>query len=191
MMMDLVLANARKPSGALGVYGAQCLSHLHAQYYDLVLNEIKPLAGLRILEVGCGVSAHARGIALSGAFYTGMDHSEDVIGECDSRFGSFFCGDVTKCALPVSDAVFMVNVLQWIYDPGAALRAIHSALTPGGLIVIGAPDEECIRRDRIEGLGLCSAKQMDAMIRYAGFRNVRVKKAETEKTRYLLGVGVA
>ena len=191
-MIDLVLANAKKPLGSVGVYGARVLAQMHKEYYERVFEELWPVAGKRVLEIGCGYAMYAEVLVACGAEYIGIDHSADVIAECRVEFpeGTFFCRDAMD-GLPFCDMAFMVNVLQWMDEPLAALRAAQRVVVPGGKIVVGAPDGDCSRRSKIDGLGLCSANDLALMLDEAGFSFVTVDDFEAKKTRYLIGVGVA
>lgn len=101
--------------------------------------------GVSVLDVGCGTGAITRGIA--GAVgpqgrVVGVDVNASMIDKARAAHGnvpglSFEVADVH--ALPSAGAFDIVaasRVLQWLADPGAALRAMAVAAKPGGRVVV-------------------------------------------------------
>lgn len=105
-------------------------------------------AGMRVLDIGCGVGRWSRLLASRGALVTGVDISPTMIAEARRRAASqgvgarchFETGDVA--ALEVKgefDLVLGVTVLQHILDPAAlrsALSRLAARVTRGGRIVL-------------------------------------------------------
>lgn len=111
----------------------------------LVLRLAGPLAGLRVLDVGCGDGAYAMAAARRGGQVVGEDAAPAMITAARARANEAGLGaefqqaDVT--ALPFEgnrfDLVFAVTVLCFVPDASAALREMTRVLTPGGRLVLG------------------------------------------------------
>jgi ubiquinone biosynthesis O-methyltransferase len=104
-----------------------------------------PLAGLRVLDVGCGDGAYAVAAAQRGALVQGVDVSPETIAAARRRAQDaglrvdFQVADVK--ALPCQkgrfDLVLAVTVLCFVADAKPALREMARVLAPGGRLVIG------------------------------------------------------
>ncbi|MBI3993732.1 MAG: class I SAM-dependent methyltransferase [Candidatus Lambdaproteobacteria bacterium] len=111
----------------------------------LVFRLAGPLAGLRVLDVGCGDGAYALAAARQGAQVVGVDVSPSMIEAARRRAAQaglpveFQQADTT--ALPFEDGrfnvVLAVTVLCFIPGAAAALREMARALAPGGRLVLG------------------------------------------------------
>jgi SAM-dependent methyltransferase len=99
---------------------------------------------MRVLDAGCGSGAITRGIAEAvapGGHVVGLDANASLIEEArrlhaDVPGLAFEVGDIYR--LPYQGALDIVTaarVLQWLADPGAALRSMITAARPGGWIV--------------------------------------------------------
>jgi ubiquinone biosynthesis O-methyltransferase len=112
---------------------------------DLVLAFAGPLAGKRVLDVGCGDGAYALSAAERGAQVVGVDTSREMLEAARERAASKGLeidlreGDVQR--LPFDDASFdivlAVTVLCFVEDATEATREMARVLSPGGRIVIG------------------------------------------------------
>jgi ubiquinone/menaquinone biosynthesis C-methylase UbiE len=101
--------------------------------------------GLSVLDVGCGTGAITRGIAEAvgrEGRVVGVDVNASMIEKARAAHAgvpglSFEVADVH--ALPSAGAFDIVaasRVLQWLADPGAALRAMTAAAKPGGRVLV-------------------------------------------------------
>ena len=104
-----------------------------------------PLAGLRVLDVGCGDGAYAMVAAQRGARVAGVDTSPQMIEAAQRRAVE---QDVQidlrvadAAALPFDDGSFdvvlAVTVLCFVADANMALRELARVLAPDGRLVIG------------------------------------------------------
>jgi len=100
------------------VYDALYRQKPYAEEVQWVLAQLGIAArGLKVLEVACGTGKHAAALAEAGASVTGVDVSEDLLGEAASR--------VARCEASFADA-------------GGSVRLIHGdmrqldALSLGG-----------------------------------------------------------
>ena len=99
-----------------------------------------PLAGRRILDVGCGVGQYVSHLRALPATVVGIDIDPGRLG------GAGVTGLVVADAarLPFApqsfDVVILNEVIEHLADPRAALREIGALLPPGGHAVIFAPN---------------------------------------------------
>jgi SAM-dependent methyltransferase len=109
---------------------------------------LKVNAGMRVLDVGCGIGRWSRLLAARGAEVTGVDLSPTMIGEARRR--TAVAGLAERCRFLVQDSaaldagepfdlVLGVTVLQHILDPQAlraAVERIARHMAPAGRIVL-------------------------------------------------------
>jgi trans-aconitate methyltransferase len=101
-----------------------------------VLALLRPLAGERILDLGCGDGVPTAAIAASGASVLGVDSSPAMVKAAQAR--GVKAQVVSAEALPFDgefDAVFSNAALHWMRDQDAVLRGVARALRPGGRFV--------------------------------------------------------
>ena len=106
------------------------------------------MAGLRVLEVGCGTGIVAIRLAQQGAHIVAVDTSEDMLGVLkDKAARENVLANVTPVQLAVTsgddlaaygpfDLALISMALHHIEDPSALLSAMASRLLPGGLIFV-------------------------------------------------------
>ncbi|MCC3774874.1 class I SAM-dependent methyltransferase [Streptomyces sp. UNOB3_S3] len=104
----------------------------------------------RWLDVGTGYGYFpeaARQVFPKTAFH-GLDQGEGVtFAETEGRIDQALRGMFTDMAPSLAgryDVVSMHHYLEHTPDPRAELRAVHTALTPGGLLQIEVPDPESV-----------------------------------------------
>ena len=109
---------------------------------------LRVCAGMRVLDVGCGVGRWSRMLAARGATVTGVDLSPTMISEARRRAARE--GVAARCRFEVQDLsnlsvdgeydlVLGVTVLQHILDPEAlraALLGMRARLRPGGRMIL-------------------------------------------------------
>jgi SAM-dependent methyltransferase len=111
----------------------------------LLLDQIGAVAGLRVLDVGCGDGALATRLAAAGAVVTGLDASAAMLGAARRRAKNakvrldLVRGDAA--ALPFADASFdrvlSVATLCFSADPARTIGEMARVLKPGGRLVLG------------------------------------------------------
>ena len=101
-------------------------------------------AGLKVLEIGCGLGTDGAQFAKAGADYTGVDLTEAAIELARKRFelfglpGKFQVVDAEQLTFPDEsfDVVFSHGVLHHTPDINASVREIHRVLRPGGRAIV-------------------------------------------------------
>jgi SAM-dependent methyltransferase len=106
----------------------------------LVRDYIRPKAGDRILEIGCGPGTIVP--YLPRTEYVGFDVSQEYIDQARARFpnAAFVCERVSELTLPnrgYYDIVLALAILHHLDDAeaGQLFRIAHDALRPGGRLV--------------------------------------------------------
>ncbi|MTD16196.1 methyltransferase domain-containing protein [Nakamurella sp. YIM 132087] len=100
------------------------------------------VAGLRVLDAGCGVGPLMALLREKGAEVSGFDASAGMIALARRRLGDDVDLQVAALGerLPYSDASFDVVVsalvLHYLQDWGPALGELHRVLRPGGRLVV-------------------------------------------------------
>ena len=136
---DIARRRAHMPDGTRAILDTRSLQSDHRRLAAL----LRP--GLAVLDVGCGTGAITRGIAEAvghEGHAVGVDVNASMIDAARAAHRrvpglSFHVVDVY--GLPFRgefDIVAAARVLQWLADPGAALREMTKALRRGGRMVI-------------------------------------------------------
>ena len=115
------------------------LQRLERVRFPWFARRLPPLAGLRVLDVGCGGGILAEDLARAGARVTGVDPSRETLRLARAharrlglpiRYRRGFAEDLRERA--AYDVVFAVDVLEHVNDLPAAVAAALRALRPGG-----------------------------------------------------------
>jgi malonyl-CoA O-methyltransferase len=104
-----------------------------------------PVAGLAVLDLGCGTGRHALRLAAAGAEVTAVDFSEGMLAEARRKPGAelirFLVHDLHHpLPLPAGsfDRVVSGLVLEHLRDLDGFFREVHRMLRPGARAVISA-----------------------------------------------------
>lgn len=103
-----------------------------------VVEMLKPSAGERILDLGCGTGHLTAQIAAAGASVVGIDGSPAMIDEARKNYPGLEFQEMNADQLRFDapfDAVFSNAVLHWIPQPANTLARVAAALRPGGRFV--------------------------------------------------------
>ena len=123
-------------------YSARDILRRRAIVYDA----LRPQAGQRILDAGCGPGFYVAELAEkvgTGGLVVDVDRSTDMLDLAAARSAGlsnveFRKGEAT--ALPVRDEEFdatvSVQMLEYLTDVDAALAELHRALRPGGRVAL-------------------------------------------------------
>jgi 2-polyprenyl-3-methyl-5-hydroxy-6-metoxy-1,4-benzoquinol methylase len=103
---------------------------------------LSALAGLSVLEAGCGAGRFTEVLLQAGARVFACDLSRAVEANRDNcgRFPGHFVGQADLLRLPAADGAFDVvlclGVVQHTPDPERTIRALSAKVKPGGWLVI-------------------------------------------------------
>lgn len=129
------------------VFGMDLCQHGFADMaqLELLLQVMQLRPGHRVLDLGCGSGMIAEYLSdRSGAHITGLDYIPDAIRQAQERTAAkadrlaFFVGDINRLDLPAGsyDAIVSIDTLYFSEDYAATLRALKTALRPGGQMAI-------------------------------------------------------
>lgn len=115
-------------------------------HFGLDSKAIRPLAGRRALDVGCGAGLLCEPLARLGAQVTGFDAAPENIEAARNHAGAmglaidYRQGELASLDLPQFDLVCCLEVIEHVADKGAFVAALARQLVPGGLMVLSTPN---------------------------------------------------
>jgi len=108
--------------------------------------DLKPLAGMRVLDVGCGAGLLCEPLARLGGQVTGIDAApENIVAARAHAAGSglsidYRDGDFSDMDLGSFDLVTSMEVIEHVADPAAFVVALAQRLKTGGLMILSTPN---------------------------------------------------
>ncbi len=117
---------------------------------------LKPLAGKRAIDVGCGAGLLAEPLARMGAAVTGVDAAAGNIAVASAHAAEqglgidYRCGDIADAgfagALGQFDLVTSMEVIEHVADPHLFLSSLAARLADGGLMIMSSPNRTIASR---------------------------------------------
>jgi 2-polyprenyl-3-methyl-5-hydroxy-6-metoxy-1,4-benzoquinol methylase len=142
----------------------------------------------RLLDVGCHIGTFIALAEQAGFEVAGVEPSRWAARRAEQRVrGPVHVGVVEDTPLPEGayDVVTMWDVIEHLPDPSSTLRAVHSALRPGGIFAITTMDVEALF-PRVVGrrwpwymqmhLVYFSRRTLGELLRRSGFEVVEVTR---------------
>lgn len=115
--------------------------HWHGDSRDL-----RPLAGKRAVDVGCGAGLLCEPLARLGGAVTGVDAAAENIAAASAHAAGsgltidYRCGDLAALDLGAFDLVTSMEVIEHVADKAAFVAALAASLAPGGLMILSTPN---------------------------------------------------
>lgn len=114
------------------------------EYCGIEVTGEKPLAGLRVLDVGCGGGLVSEGLAALGASVTAIDASATSVAVARHHAGESGLAVDYICAVPEDlaaqgltfDAVVAMEVVEHVADLDAFIAAIAALTRPSGAVLL-------------------------------------------------------
>lgn len=117
---------------------------------------LRPLAGKRAIDVGCGAGLLAEPLARMGAAVTGIDAAAGNIAVASAHAAAqglgidYRCGDIADAgfadALGLFDLVTSMEVIEHVADPHLFLSALADRLADGGMMILSTPNRTAASR---------------------------------------------
>jgi SAM-dependent methyltransferase len=116
-------------------------------YYRWVINQFAPFMGKRVIEVGAGIGTFARTLLnhVPISELVLVEPSDNLLPLLQRQFAEdtrveIIHGYFQPVAIPAAaDSIVLVNVLEHIAEDQAFLDDAHTALTPGGTLLLLVP----------------------------------------------------
>lgn len=125
---------------------------------------VRPLAGRRAVDVGCGAGLLCEPLTRLGADMTGVDAAAENIAVASAHAAGaglaidYRCGDLATLDLGHFDLVTSMEVIEHVADKQAFVNALAGVLAPGGLMVLSTPNRTKLSKlllvDGAERLGM-------------------------------------
>jgi 2-polyprenyl-6-hydroxyphenyl methylase/3-demethylubiquinone-9 3-methyltransferase len=122
------------------------------QHWGLDECDLKPLAGLRAGDVGCGAGLLAEPLARLGAEVTGLDPApENIAAAREHALGQglaidYRVGSVEALERGTFDLVTALEVVEHVADARAFVHGLAAALKPNGLVILSTPNRTALSR---------------------------------------------
>jgi len=135
------LASTLVPGAGTGIDGLEDLRRSNFERLLDALEPLRPLAGARLLEVGCAKGWFLTTAARRGAIVRGIEpelsNAEIARSTGLTVESGFFPADLRDHG--PYDIIVFNDVFEHLPHPGAAIEDVEALLSPGGLVVINAP----------------------------------------------------
>ncbi|GAA4822774.1 bifunctional 2-polyprenyl-6-hydroxyphenol methylase/3-demethylubiquinol 3-O-methyltransferase UbiG [Sphingosinicella ginsenosidimutans] len=144
----------RGSSAMLHKLGPARLSYIRAridQHWGGDEHGLRPLAGKRAADVGCGAGLVAEPLARLGAEVTGIDAAAENVAAAKAHAAGqglaidYRAGGIEALDGPY-DLVTCLEVVEHVADVDAFLAGLAGALAPGGLLILSTPNRTTLSK---------------------------------------------
>lgn len=138
------------------------LKYIRAQvdaHFGTAVDDRRPLAGKRALDMGCGAGLLSEPLARLGAEVTGVDAAPENVAVARDHAAlsgltiDYRSGDTTAVAGERYDLVASLEVIEHVTDPAAFVRGLADALAVGGLMILSTPNRTSLSQLTMVTLG--------------------------------------
>jgi SAM-dependent methyltransferase len=151
----------------------------------LVADYLGPATGLALLDIGCG-AGRLSALLPGSALVTGIDIAEQALARALPRHAdqpAFAFARMDAARLGFADASFdaalMIDMIDSLADPAAALAEAARVLAAGGRLMVTAPNKDSLPLRALRRLGLpvpgrgFSVQELTGMLRAVGLTVMR------------------
>jgi SAM-dependent methyltransferase len=189
--MTHIYRQFERPHGALGALAGFVMAHRpsNRERNRWTVDLIAPEANARILEVGCGPGLALAAICerVTAGRIVGLDHSPLMLTQAAQRNAraietgrlQLHLGGLDALAELSGnfDVVYSINVAMFWRDRSAALRAICTAMRPGGLLATTYQPRHARAQS---GDAFRFAKQLGDLMGGLGFIDIRTEQLDLQ-----------
>lgn len=161
-------------------------SRVHYAYMVRLIERLRPPAGRRLLDFGCGSGGFLLAARAAGFDVVGLELSRGLARYVEQTHGiPVFQGLVTDPSFSDQrfDVILSSQVFEHLLDPRETLADLRRHLNPGGLLLIEVPNlldtRERLRRGSLmddSHLFYFSAGSLSRLLRNGGFEVLRVQQ---------------
>ncbi|HEY1125975.1 MAG TPA: bifunctional 2-polyprenyl-6-hydroxyphenol methylase/3-demethylubiquinol 3-O-methyltransferase UbiG [Sphingobium sp.] len=133
------------------------------RHWTLDPRAMKPLAGKRVLDIGCGAGLASEPLARMGAALTAIDAAHENIAVAREHADAMGLSiDYRHCGVedlkePAFDLIVSLEVIEHVTNPALFLGHVAQLLKPDGLLILSTPNRTPLSKLMIvtlaEGLG--------------------------------------
>lgn len=172
-------AQLGRPHGIAGRLVLSSLNLANGALNRATVDALSLLPGERVLDVGFGGGVGVRRALKAGAQVIAIDPSPVAVAAGRRAFGDRVVvrsGDAAHPGQPPAtlDAAYSVNTVYFWADPPAGLRALHTAIRPGGRLALGIEERELARHAGRRPDLPSTASALAAAAVEAGFADMQV-----------------